>query len=476
MTGTASPAATPVTQPDGTPRSLTRSIGVLGGTLLTLSCLTPASSLFVVVPPLFGETGTGTALVIALAGLLCIGVALCYAELGTLVPSSGGEYAMVGILAGRFAGWMMFVLSFIIVLIIPPIIALGTADYLQSVADIDPQLAGAAVMVLGTLMGLLNLRANAWITGIFLVLEVVAIAVVAWLGFSNVQRPAAVLFEPTITDPDQPSALSAITLVAGLAVALFVLQGFTTAVYLSEEMHNPRRTVVRTVLWTLGIGALVVLVPVVAITLGAPDVATLTAGDLAAMVTGWSNTGVGVFVSLSVALAIINAVIVMVIQNSRVLYASARDQAWPAAANRVLTTVSRRFSSPWVATLVVGIGGAALCFAPVDTLSGVTSVVVAAMYLGVAITSLAGRRGKYRTMPAWRMRLWPVLPVLISLALVYILVQQRPLDLLITLVTLVVATVYWVWYLRPRAADRWVVTVPSADTTGDSVVRQASLP
>lgn len=474
MTGTASPAATPTKQPDGTPRSLTRSIGVLGGTLLTLSCLTPASSLFVVVPPLFGATGTGTALVIALAGLLCIGVALCYSELGTLVPSAGGEYAMVGILAGRFAGWMMFVLSFIIVLIIPPIIALGTADYLASIADIDPQLAGAAVMLLGTLMGLLNLRANAWITGIFLVLEVVAIAVVAWLGFSNIERPVATLFEPTIDD--QPGSLSAITLVAGLAVALFVLQGFTTAVYLSEEMHNPRRTVVRTVLWTLGIGAFVVLVPVVAITLGAPDVATLTAGDLAAMVTGWSNTGVGVFVSLSVALAIINAVIVMVIQNSRVLYASARDQAWPAAANRALSTISHRFSSPWVATLVVGIGGAALCFAPVDTLSGVTSVVVAAMYLGVVIASLAGRRGKFRTMPAWRMRLWPVLPVLIAAALVYILVQQRPLDLLITLVTLVAATVYWVWYLRPRAADRWVVTVPSADTTGDSGVRQASLP
>ncbi|MFC0106822.1 amino acid permease [Kibdelosporangium aridum] len=109
---------------------------------MTLSCLTPASSLFVVVPPLLGETGTGTALTIALAALLCIGVALCYAELGTLVPSAGGEYAMVGIVAGRFAGWMMFVLSFIIVLIIPPIIALGTADYLHSVMDVDPRVAG----------------------------------------------------------------------------------------------------------------------------------------------------------------------------------------------------------------------------------------------------------------------------------------------------------------------------------------------
>ncbi|MEV4320174.1 APC family permease [Actinocrispum sp. NPDC049592] len=458
MTDTVSTTAPP-SEHEGRPRPLVRSIGVLGGTLLTLSCLTPASSLFVVVPPLLGETGTGTVLTIVLAAILCIGVALCYSELGTLVPSAGGEYAMLGILAGRFAGWMMFVLSFIIVMIIPPIIALGTAEYISSVADISPPVAGAAVMILSTLMGLLNLRANAWITGIFLCLEIIAIAVVSFLGFSHVSRPASVLVTPTITDSGD--ALSAITIVAGLAVALFVLQGFTTAVYLSEEMRDPRRTVVRTVLWTLGIGAAVIIIPVIAITLGAPDIATLTSGDVAGMVTTWSNTGVGTFVSLSIALAIVNAVIVMVIQNSRVLYASARDRAWPAALNRSFGTVSHRFGSPWVSTLVVGLGGAALCFAPVDTLNGVTSVVVTAMYLGVAIASLAARRGEFKGAPAWRMKGWPVLPVVIAGALVYILVQQSITDLLITLATLVVAAVYWLLYLRPRAADRWVVTVVS---------------
>ena len=75
-----------------------------GGTLLTLSCVTPASSLFVLVPPLFAELGTGTALAIALAVLLCVGIAFCYSELGTLVPSAGGEYAMVTAAAGQ--GWI----------------------------------------------------------------------------------------------------------------------------------------------------------------------------------------------------------------------------------------------------------------------------------------------------------------------------------------------------------------------------------
>lgn len=68
MTDTLRPVVTtapPAPVPDG-PQKLKRSIGVVGGTLLTLSCVTPASTLFVVVPDLFGSLGTATALTIAI--------------------------------------------------------------------------------------------------------------------------------------------------------------------------------------------------------------------------------------------------------------------------------------------------------------------------------------------------------------------------------------------------------------------------
>src|SRR4051812_19596087 len=91
------------------PQKLSRSIGVVGGTLLTLSCVTPASSLFVLVPASFAGLGTGTALTLLIAMVLCVGVAWCYSELGTLIPSAGGEYAMAGHTVGRFAGWLAFV-------------------------------------------------------------------------------------------------------------------------------------------------------------------------------------------------------------------------------------------------------------------------------------------------------------------------------------------------------------------------------
>ncbi|MFK4146342.1 APC family permease [Streptomyces sp. NPDC004065] len=448
------------TEASDSPRALKRSIGVVGGTLLTLSCVTPASTLFVVVPDLFGSLGTATALTIAIGSLLCIAVAFCYSELGTLIPSAGGEYAMVSTMAGRLAGWLVFVLSLLVVVIVPPVIAMGTADYLAPVVHLDPSMTGAGVMLLATLAGLLDLRANAWITGIFLVLEVIAAGVVALLGFAHSQRGVGSLVSMQVAGSDgHTDPVTAMLVISGLAIALFATQGFSTAVYLSEELEHPRRNVARTVLATLAISSVIILVPVAAITMGASDVKELTGGDLSSMVTAWSNSAVGTFVSLCVALAIINAGIVMVIQNSRVLFASARDKAWPEPVNNVFSKLGR-FGSPWVATLVVGVPGAVLCFVNLDTLYGVTGVSVTGMYLLVAIAALLARRGHHKHTPAWRMPLWPAMPILLIVVLTYILTQQEVVYLLWTGGITAVATLYWALYLRPRRDTRWLVSLP----------------
>jgi amino acid transporter len=444
----------------GSPQKLKRSIGIVGGTLLTLSCVTPASTLFVVVPDLFSSLGTATALTIAIGSLLCIAVAFCYSELGTLIPSAGGEYAMVSTMAGRLAGWLVFVLSLLVVMIVPPVIAMGTADYLAPIVHLNPSMAGAGVMLLATLAGLLDLRANAWITGVFLVLEVIAAAVVAVLGFTHSQRGFGSLTSMQVAGSGgHTDTVTAMLVVSGLAIALFITQGFSTAVYLSEELEDPRRNVARTVLATLAISTVIILVPVVAITMGASDLSALTGGDISSMVTAWSNSAVGTFVSLCVALAIINAGIVMVIQNSRVLFASARDKAWPEPINQGLSRLGR-FGSPWVATLVVGVPGALLCFVNLDTLYGVTGVSVTAMYLLVAVAALLARRGQHRHTPAWRMPLWPAMPVLLIAVLAYILSQQEMTYLLWTGGITAVATLYWAFYLRPRRETRWLVSIP----------------
>ncbi|MFI9275911.1 APC family permease [Kitasatospora sp. NPDC052896] len=463
MTDTLRPpsATTPVTvRTTEAPQTLKRSLGVVGGTLLTLSCVTPASSLFVLVPSLFNALGTATALTIGIGAVLCVAVAFCYSELGTLIPSAGGEYAMVGTLAGRFAGWLVFIQSLIVVMIVPSVIAIGTAAYLAPIVHLSPAVAGAGVMLAATVAGLLDLRANAWITGIFLVLEVIAAGVVSVLGFAHSQRGVGSLFHGVLADAHgvtSPVGLGAIF--AAMGTALFVTQGFSTAIYLSEELENPRRNVARTVLWTLGLSAVVIMVPVIAITLGAPDLATLTGGDISGMVAGWSDSALGTFISLCIALAIINAGIVMVIQNSRVLFASGRDKAWPAPVNKAFGTLNK-FNAPWVSTLAVGVPGAALCFVPGTLLTNITGVAVAALYLLVAVAALLSRRAQHKDVPAWRQPLWPVLPALLILVLCYVLTQLDTTALIWTGGITAVASLYWVFFLRPRPESHWVITLP----------------
>ena len=146
MSGLHETTAPPTPRPDKLPRVLT----VFGGVLLTLSCITPGSSLFIVVPPLVQTQGTGVVVTLALAALVSAGVALCYGELGTRFPVAGGEYSIVARVLGRGAGWLTFVLSLGMIVVVPPVIALGTAEYLSSVLELPTAATGAVVLLLAT--------------------------------------------------------------------------------------------------------------------------------------------------------------------------------------------------------------------------------------------------------------------------------------------------------------------------------------
>ncbi|MFJ1709653.1 APC family permease [Kitasatospora sp. NPDC088346] len=463
---------TPSPKPDVA--ALPRSLGVFGGVMLTLSCVTPASSLFIVVPPLLGSQGSGTVITLLVAAVLSLGVGFCYAELGTLVPSAGGEYSIVGQLLGRLTGWLVFVISLVSLLVIPPIIALGTAGYLSSVVSVDPALAGAAVMALAVAVGVLDIKSNALITGIFLGIEVLAAALVSVLGLTHVKQPVSSLLHAVV--PDGQGGTGPFTtgvLISGLAVALFTYNGFGTAVYLSEDLKDPRRSVARTVLWSLLAGVVLITVPVAAVCLGVDSPDQLAAGDLVAIVDSWAGSTVGSFVSLCVAAAILNAVIVMVLQNGRVLYASARDRSWPDPVNRALGSLHPRWGSPWIATLAIGLPGIVLALAvPIEALLGFTGVVVAVIYLLLGCAALTARRARHRATPAWRMPLWPVVPAVTIAALAYSLTQQSARDLVTTALVLLAGIAYWFGYLRPRAATHWVLSLP-ADLAGPDTAVQA---
>ena len=67
---------------------------VVGALLLTLSSVTPAASVYVIIPGILQQAGTGAFLSLAAAALVGLAMAFVYAELASAHPLAGGEYAI----------------------------------------------------------------------------------------------------------------------------------------------------------------------------------------------------------------------------------------------------------------------------------------------------------------------------------------------------------------------------------------------
>ncbi|KRC48845.1 MULTISPECIES: APC family permease [unclassified Nocardioides] len=442
--------------PAQTVRHLTPVLGLAGAVLMTVSCITPTSSLFIIVPEVLASQGSGAVIALVVGVVISVAVGACYAELGTRTPSSGGEYAMITHTLGRTLGWLTFTLTAALLVVIPPIIALGTADYLSSIVTVDRAAAGAVVMLLATFTAILDMRSNAFVTAIFLGIETVAATVVAYLGFTHAERGVGSLLKPHALDGS--GALNPYTLgvlMAGLAVAMFVVNGFGTASYLAEEIIEPRKNVARAVFLSLFISAVIIIVPTAAVIIGAGSLTDLGELGFPDFVEAWAGSDVAAAVSVGIAIAIFNAVIVMMVQNGRVIYATGRDRTWPEPINKALTRMHPRFNTPYVATLVVGGAGALLAYlVDIEALLGVTSVIVSVVFILLAVGALTVRRTPHA---GWHMPLWPLAPVVVIGALGYALLGSAAVDLVITGVIVVVALAYELLYLRPRRDERFLV-------------------
>lgn len=446
--------------------ALARVLSPAGGVLLVLSCITPASSLFIIVPEVLASQGSGAVLTIIAGLVISVAVGACYAELGTRMASSGGEYAMVTHTIGKAAGWVTFSLSAVLLWIIPPVIALGTADYLADLFTVDRGVAAAVVMLLATGVALLDIRANALVTGLFLGLEILAAVLVAALGLVNIERGPGELVSSHIIGSNGLEPFTLAILVSGLAVGIFVVSGFSTAAYLAEELVEPRRNVPRVVFWSLGLGGMVILIPTITTVLAVDDLGELATGDFSGWVRAWGGDNVAVAVNLGIAIAILNAVIVMVLQNARVLYSSGRDRSWPVPVNRALTKLNEGYNAPWLATLAIGVPGAVFAYAiDIEALLGITSVILASLYVLIAFAALWVRRQATTAEEGsiWKMPLWPVPPLLVIFAVGYALTGSTRSDVLVTASIVAVALLYYVGYLARRPQERFVVVNPSDD-------------
>jgi amino acid transporter len=396
----------------------------------------------------------------ALAALVGLFMAYVYSELSSAFPLAGGEYAIVARLLGALPGFIVMGVYLVVSLLIPAVMGLAMATYLGVLSPNLPTVPTAIVTVaLATLIGILNIRTNAALTGAFLLVEILALLALVALGFLHVSRPLSdLILHPVMLNAS--SLVHAPIAVIGMttSIAIFAYNGFGAAVNFSEEMHEPEQHVARTILWALAITVIAELLPVTAVLMGAPDLRTFLGAENAfgEFIALRGGTALNIGINLGVALAIFNATIAVLLVAARVTFSTGRDRVWPRRISEALASTHARFHSPWIATLLCGVLTALACLMSLNFLLLLTGTGLILVYSSLCLAALVGRWRGGTAHGHYRMPWFPLAPLAALVVMVYVVwtswldpAMGRP-SLFATLGIVIVSVCYYALVLRGR--------------------------
>ena len=301
-------------------------------------------------------------------------VALCFAELASRFPLSGGVYQWAKFTGNPFFGWMtgwIYLACLIVTLAavamalqvsLPQISAsfqiIGTVNDPKSVA-VNAILLGSILVVISTIVNAKGIKLLAVINNIGVFAELIGIILLIILLFlSSVRSPV----EAVVDIKDAGTAFTSfpdlsILLAATALTASYVLYGFDTAGTLAEETHDPRKKAPRAILQALlaaGVGGLLVLLfaLMAAPDLGLPELGSIS-GGLPMLVKSVLGETTGILFLCVVIFAIIVCTFAVHSGAVRLMFAMGRDGRLPFS--KPLSEVSHKTQVPVLATLLCGL-------------------------------------------------------------------------------------------------------------------------
>jgi len=188
----------------------------------------------------------------------------------------------------------------------------------------------------------------------------------------------------------------------------------------AEETRNPQRDVPRGILWSLGICALLYMAVAFVVT-GMSKYSSLDTG--APLAKAFSDVGVdwaSKVISVGAVCGITTVILVLLLGQSRVLFAMSRDHLLPPAVARV----HPRFGTPWLITIGTGAVVAIVAgFVPLAKLSELTSIGTLFAFVVVAIGVVVLRRTRPDLPRSFRTPWVPVLPIVAVLACLWLMIN-----------------------------------------------------
>jgi amino acid transporter/nucleotide-binding universal stress UspA family protein len=401
-------------EPCADAHGLLRELGLKEGIAIGLGTMIGAG-IFVLSALAAERAGPASAISYALAGAICLPIALVVSELATGMPRAGGSYTFITQALGPLAGSIVGPGNWLGLTFATGFYLLAFGEYLSLIVPIPPW---AGSLLAGLLFTGLNYR-GAKVTGSIQNLVVVVLVMILVLfvtvGFINV--------DPALYQPFAPQGWGAAVGLVGLIIVSFT--GFEKISTVAEEMRQPERNlplaIVGSVIMATTLYALILLVMTGIFPYAELGQREAPLVEAAGHVAGPVGTGVMLAAALLATLSSANAAI---LASSRISYGMGRDRVLPGW----FSYIHPGHSTPSHAILVTG--GLAMLLSltgQAETLAEISSALFMVSYalLCLSVIVMRGSRPRWYR-PSFRVPFYPVLPAVAGLLCLAVILTMAP--------------------------------------------------
>lgn len=375
--------------------------------------------------------GPGLILSFVLAGIVSGLAAICYAEFASTVPVAGSaytySYATLGELIAWIIGWDL-ILEYAVG---AGAVSIGWSGYvtdllksafgitLPKALTASPFAGGIInlpaflIILVITALLILGTSESSKVNNVIVGIKLLVILFFIVVGFGHVN--------PANWTPFLPFGAGGIF--SGASIIFFAYIGFDQISTSAEEARNPSRDLPLGIILSLLI-CTVLYIAVTAILTGLVSYKQLDVASpvshallLLGMRTAGSIISVGAICGLTTVL------LVLLFGQSRIFFSMARDGLLP----RVFSQVHPRFRTPYLSSIIIGVVVALIAgFIPIDVVAELTNIGTLAAFVLVSAGVLILRRTQPDLRRAFRVPFVPVLPIL-SIIASFVLIVSLPL-------------------------------------------------
>ncbi len=359
--------------------------------------------IFTTIGPGVKLAGPAIVLAFVLAGLASFFAALCYAELGAMVPVAGSAYTYAYATLGQLVAWVIgfsllfeygvsaapvaqqFSASFQNVLRMIGIVLPGWAqqshfiahgawwafwqwDFVHSQYDV----VGASFVLLLSVLLSIGIRETATTNNVFVVLKILALIVFVGAGVRLFDARNLVPFAPLGWGSLTPfSGGNGSGIVPAAALVFFSYIGFDAATTTAEECRRPQRDVPVGVIGALLIGTVIYCVTAIVLVGIVPWQKVDQTQALAAAVAPLHNPFVDWAITIGVLAGTTSVALSSLLGQTRIFFVMARDRMLPP----FVAKVNPRFQTPVLMTMITGTAIAILTLiVPLDVLLDLVNI------------------------------------------------------------------------------------------------------